>query len=96
MREFENFENKVNASSLIQAAGAFLSKTYKGYESGFSLTFGQKVLITESFIPEFSLSTFFVSLGGSIGLWLGVGAVQLISSLISLIMYLKPKRYQEK
>lgn len=44
------------------------------------LTMNQEVTIYESFIPEFSISTFFADLGGSLGLWLGVGAVQLLSS----------------
>ena len=36
--------------------------------------------LTESYIPEFSFSVFIADLGGSLGLWLGVGAVQIISS----------------
>ena len=48
------------------------------------LTMNQEVTITESFIPEFSISSFFVDFGGSLGLWLGVGAVQLLSSGLEL------------
>ena len=48
------------------------------------LTMNQEVTITESFIPEFSISSFFADIGGSLGLWLGVGAVQLLSSGLGL------------
>ena len=45
---------------------------------------------TESFYPKFSLSAFFADLGGSLGLWLGLGAVQILSNGIGLAMWLKP------
>ena len=45
----------------------------------------QKVEVTEFYIPEFSITTFLAELGGSLGLWLGVGAVQLLSLGVSLI-----------
>ena len=45
----------------------------------------QEVTITESYIPEFSISTFVADLGGSLGLWLGVGAVQLLSTGVGLL-----------
>ena len=48
----------------------------------------QNVGVTEFFIPDFSVSTFFASLGGSLGLWLGVGAVQLCANVASLITHL--------
>ena len=41
--------------------------------SALDISLDRKVTITESFIPEFSLSSFFADLGGSLGLWLGVG-----------------------
>ena len=47
--------------------------------SGLSIAFNQHVEVTESFIPEFSVTTFLAELGGSLGLWLGVGAVQLLN-----------------
>ena len=45
----------------------------------------QEVQVTESYIPEFSVSTFLAGLGGSLGLWLGVGAVQLIGVGVSIL-----------
>ncbi len=38
------------------------------------------VEITESYFPDFSLSGFLADCGGSLGLWMGLGAVQLISN----------------
>ena len=51
----------------------------------------QEVTITESYIPEFSVSTFIADLGGSLGLWLGVGAVQLLSSGLGLLTWIRDK-----
>lgn len=41
------------------------------------LTIDQTVDITEHYYPEFSISNFLSSVGGSLGLWLGVGVVQI-------------------
>ena len=53
--------------------------------SGLSIAFNQHVEVTESFIPEFSVTTFLAELGGSLGLWLGVGAVQLLNLGVALL-----------
>ena len=45
-------------------------------ESMFDLTFEQDVEVLEYFYPEFSISTFLSNLGGTLGLWLGVGVLQ--------------------
>ena len=55
----------------------------------FDMTFDQTVTITESFYPSPSFTRLFAELGGSLGLWLGVGAVQLFSLLLQFITYLK-------
>ena len=53
----------------FKVAGTFLSKTFGDKNnSSFSLMFDQRVTITESYIPEFSISIFFVSLRGSLEL----------------------------
>ena len=46
---------------------------------------------TESYYPEFSLSGFLADCGGSLGLWMGLGAVQLISSAVDFFSMLKSK-----
>ena len=53
--------------------------------SGFSIQINQKVEVTESYIPEFSISMFLAGLGGSVGLWLGVGVVQLLNLGVALL-----------
>ena len=55
----------------------------------FDITFDQTVTITESFYPSLSFTKLFADLGGSLGLWLGVGIIQLISYLLQFISYLK-------
>ncbi len=69
---------------LFKVSGRFLSGNGQNDNSMIVLTMNQEVTITESFIPEFSISTFFADLGGSLGLWLGVGAVQLLISGLGL------------
>ena len=49
--------------------------------------------MTESYIPEFSFSTFIADLGGSLGLWLGVGAVQIMSSGVALVNWIQTKKH---
>ena len=52
--------------------------------SGFGFYINQKVQVTESYIPDFSVTSFLAGLGGSLGLWLGVGAVQIISLAVAV------------
>ena len=59
--------------------------------SSFSLYINPEVTVTESYIPEFSFSTFVADLGGSLGLWLGVGAVQIMSSVVTVFNWFKLK-----
>ena len=53
-------------------------------ESHLVLAIDQNVVTTESYIPNFSLATFIADLGGSLGLWLGVGVVQILKSAYEL------------
>ena len=53
-----------------------------------------EVAITEFYIPEFSISTFVADLGGSLGLWLGVGAVQIFGSVVDIITWIKGQKNQ--
>ena len=44
----------------------------------FDFTFDQTVTITESFYPDFERTEFLSKTGGAVGLWLGLGLVQLV------------------
>ena len=61
--------------------------SYNGWtvHPAFSFSINQEVDVTESHIPEFSVSIFLAELGGSLGLWLGVGVVQLLSIGVGLL-----------
>ena len=61
------------------------SKKWKEFDSSFEITFDQTVRVTESFYPSQSISTLFVDLGGSLGLWLGLGILQLSVNVIEFI-----------
>ena len=52
------------------------------------LSLSQEITITESFIPPFSLISFMADIGGSLGLWLGGGAVQLVTSAWQLLQWI--------
>ena len=58
--------------------------------------FDDEVAITEFYIPEFSISTFVADLGGSLGLWLGVGAVQIFGSVVDIITWIKGQKKSTK
>ena len=45
------------------------------------LTFNQDVIVRESFYKSLSYSELFSALGGTLGLWLGVGIMQIIEHL---------------
>ena len=57
--------------------------------STFDITLDQVVTITESRYPKMSFTKFFSDLGGSLGLWLGVGIIQLCVLIVNLIAKLK-------
>ena len=48
-------------------------------------------MVTESFYPAFSPLSFITMMGGALGLWLGVGAVQLVAYLVSSVSWIKLK-----
>ena len=68
-----------------------INNAWKGI-SAFALYINPKLTVTESYIPEFSLSTFIADLGGSLGLWLGVGAVQIMSSGLAFVNWIKSNK----
>ena len=46
--------------------------------STFDFTLDQTITITEAFFPKFDLLAFLSKTGGAVGLWLGLGMVQLV------------------
>ena len=62
---------------------------WKNPYSAIFLTFDKTVTITETRFPRVDVAKLFADLGGSLGLWLGVGIVQLISYLLQFLLYLK-------
>ena len=64
---------------------------HKYRHSLLSLTLNKEVEITEYYIPDFSFSSFFADLGGSLGLWLGVGFVQLLGTWIQFVSWIPSK-----
>ena len=51
------------------------------YSSRIGLTFNQAVTVRKSFYKSLSYSELFSALGGTLGLWLGVGIMQIIEHL---------------
>ena len=76
---------------LVQIAGSLVWKSTKEDVSSISLMFDDKVTITEYYVPEFSISTFVANLGGSLGLWLGVGAVQIFGTGVDIMAWIRTK-----
>ena len=49
--------------------------------------------VTESFYPAFSPLSFVTVTGGALGLWLGVGVVQVVSYVASAASWLPVQRH---
>ena len=60
--------------------------------STLAITINQKVTTTESYIPDFSPATFLAELGGSLGLWLGVGVVQILIRVYDILVWTKTNK----
>ena len=77
----------------MQILSAQLSYQSQENETTFDLTMDQEVTVTESFYPPFSPLTFFTVMGGALGLWLGVGVVQVVSYVASAASWITVNRY---
>ena len=73
----------------MQIVGAQLSYQSQENKTTFDLTMDQEVTVTESFYPSFSPLTFFTVMGGALGLWLGVGVVQVVSYVVTAVAWLR-------
>ena len=54
-----------------------------------NFSFKQVVSVTEYFFPEFSFTEFLSSMGGAMGLWLGLGVLQLATTIESIFKWIK-------
>ena len=76
-----------------QITSVFLDeKTGRLGGSRIDITFSEKVSIVITNFPKFNLALFLSSCGGSMGLWLGVGVVQIMEFVASMIWKLKENR----
>ena len=64
--------------------------------TGFDLTLDQIVTVTESFYPSFSLLEFLTMMGGAVGLWLGIGVVQMVHLSVAWATWIRSSLYSTK
>merc|ERR1711879_1037310 len=70
--------------------GAEISRTKVDRNfSKLDITIKQSVTVTEYFFPKFSVSLFLSSMGGALGLWLGLGVLQLATNIVNLASWIK-------
>ena len=62
------------------------STSWNNNESSIVISFNKNIPLKRIGFKEFGFSTFFADLGGSIGLWLGLGVVQILELLIKILM----------
>ena len=76
----------------FQVKGSLIVQKTRPY--GFTdldITFDQTVTVTESSFPSLSLSTLMAQVGGSLGLWLGLGIIQICVHFIDAVSFIKNK-----
>ena len=62
------------------------STSWNRNHSSIVISFNKEVTVTRIGFSEFNFPTFLADLGGSIGLWLGLGVVQLLELLIKVMV----------
>lgn len=65
--------------------------SYSKGKTYFEMTFDQTVTVTKVFYKPFSFPDFFASVGGSLGLWLGVGVLQMGESIVKFMTNVSSK-----
>ena len=66
-----------------------VNEVWEDYPAAIVLSFDQTVKVTESFYPSLSLTDLCANLGGSLGLWLGIGLLQIFFYAVDLVDYVK-------
>lgn len=67
-----------------------MDKKWARNVSKFDITIEEAVILTELYYPSMTLSDFLSQVGGTIGLWLGMGAIQLFIYCNNfLVMFLR-------
>ena len=74
---------------MLKVHGTFLQSQYSTESRYFKFKIQQSVRVTESFYPELSIAELFSSLGGVLGLWLGVSVIQVVEYGINMKSCLK-------
>ena len=69
-----------------------ISKKHRSNFTSLFLDIIQEVQVTEYYFPEFSIAKFFAEIGGSLGIWLGVGTMQLIKSFADVACIFRRSR----
>ena len=81
---------------LLKIFGAEISKRRDDHHvSTLDITIKQSVTVTEYFFPEFSVSLFLSSMGGALGLWLGLGVLQLATNIVTLATWIKSQNLKQ-
>ena len=66
--------------------GTMTTSTSWNKASSIVFTFNQNIKLEQIGFAEFHFPSFLVDLGGSIGLWLGLGVVQMLELLTKIIL----------
>ena len=77
---------------LLKMFGAEISKRKVVEDKDVSIldiTFKQSITVKEYFYPQFSIPDFLSSMGGALGLWLGLGVLQLATNIVTLATWIK-------
>ena len=75
---------------LLKIFGAEISKRKVDEDiSSLDITFKQSITVKEYFYPQFSIPDFLSSMGGALGLWLGLGVLQLVTNVVNLASWIK-------
>ena len=84
---FKKFNPKYLFFRSTKTRGTLISSA-AWYEniSSVVINFNKEVIVTRIGFAHFNFPTFLADLGGSIGLWLGLGVVQLLELIIKLLM----------